>query len=261
MPLDFGSQDVSTTSDPDAPVEWSAPLPITLENGALAQLQFAPEFNPALPHEAAFQVGDTPAQPELTIDGRESAVTARVQTTAGDLIALGDGQHVFEGSMLVDAGDAAFPLQDARHLGEGVYELPIRMTANVSTPPPWGQIGLGAAAAALAVLAAAALYAMRPILKRDARLEAHGVPYDIGAVRSATVGGPADDVPLGLGSSLGTIGGRWGRGAGFEAARDGVVVSGDRLSAGDKVRLSDGDTITADGQTFTYADTKPDGQQ
>lgn len=254
LPLDFGSQDVSTTSDPGAPVEWSAPLRMMLENGATAQMWFLPDFDPALQHEAEFQVGENPARPDLTIDGRESAVTARVRATAGDLIALGDGEHVFTGNMQVDVGDAVFPLEDAVPLEEGVYELPIRLTANVSTPPPWGLIGLGALGAALAVLLAAVIYAMRPVLNRNARLESpSGTPYDIGPVRSATIGGPADDVPLGLANSLGTIQGRWGFGGGarFAAERD-VVAAGERLSEGEKVNLSDGDSITADGQTYIY---------
>ena len=53
---------------------------------------------------------------------------------------------------------------------------------------------------------------MRPILPGNSRLEAGAVPYDIGAVKRASIGGPADDVPLGLSQSVGTIAGRWGFG-------------------------------------------------
>lgn len=255
IPLDFGRQGISTTDDPEKQIEWILPLPVSLENGAVARVWFTPDLAPALPHSASFQVGENPLQQEVTLDGRESSVTARVQARAGDLIALGDGELVFTGRMQIDAGEAEFPLADAVRLENGQYELPLHLTASVSTPPPWGLIGLGALGAALAVLLAALIFAMRPVLPRDTRLEAGGVPYDIGAVKRATIGGPADDVPLGLSQSVGSIAGRWGFGGGarFTAARD-VVVGGQRIGEGEKVSLSDGDTIVADHQTFAYHD-------
>lgn len=253
LPLDFGKQGISTTDDPGKQVEWTLLLPVTLENGAGARITFTPDLAPALPHDAAFQVGENPPQPEVTLDGRESSLTARVQARAGDLIALGDGDHVFAGRLLIDVGDAEFPLANATPLDNGQYELPLHLTASVSTPPPWGLIGLGAGGAALAALLGAGLFAMRPVLSSKSRLEAGAIPYQVGAVKRATVGGPSDDVPLGLSQSVGTIQGRWGRRAGFTAARD-VIVGGTPLNPGDKISLSDGDTIVADRQTFTYAD-------
>ena len=259
LPLDFGKQGVSTTDDPEKQVEWTLPLPLSLANGAEARVWFTPDFDPALPHNAEFQVGANPLQPEVTLDGRESSLTARVQARAGDLIALGDGEHVIAGRMQIDVGEAEFPLADAVRLDNGQYELPLKLTASVSTPPPWGLIGLGALGAALAVLLAAGIVAMRPILPGNSRLEAGGVPFDIGAVKRASIGGPADDVPLGLSQSVGTIAGRWGFGGGarFTATRD-AVVGGQRISDGETVSLGDGDTIVADRQTFTYHDAKPD---
>ena len=96
-PSRLRKQAVSTTDDPEKPVEWTLPLPLSLENGAEARVWFTPDLAPALPHGAAFQIGENPRRPEVTLDGRESSLTARVQARAGDLIALGDGEHVFAG--------------------------------------------------------------------------------------------------------------------------------------------------------------------
>ncbi|HET7094611.1 MAG TPA: hypothetical protein VFI22_14060, partial [Thermomicrobiales bacterium] len=203
----------------------------------------------------------TPLRPDVALDSRESSVSAIVRMPAGPLQQMGAGEHEIAGHLFVDAGDAAFPLPDVQRSDDGTWDVPIKLRANVFTPLPWGKIvgGIGAGLAGLAALGL--IWTQRPVLPKSAQIDQYGTRFDIGGRKSASVGGPLDDVDIGLASTVGHVTGCWGRKASFtvDPGANDVTAMGTPLAPGQSIHLNDGDVISAGGPSFTYYDAQADG--
>lgn len=257
---------MSTTADPDAPVEWVAPIVATVEPGARPSVAFVldpsgPPLDPAPTVRFRTEGGDV-AGP-VVLDGRQpGSLQVVVQTETGALQRLrADADVAIGGQLVVDPNGATLSVPGGVARGDGSIVKPAPLPARFYTPIDWAALArqylpwLVAAVAAVAALRVV-VWAIPGLPKHAAVIDAFGTRHPVGRNGTA-VGGPGDDIGLGFPETVGTITGGWFKRARLTAAHDGVEVDGNSLVAGRSATLGDGASVEANRMSFEFTTGKP----
>ncbi len=272
---DFTEQRVSLKDDPGNVVEWVAPLRFDLGPGAAPEVSLAPTTSePALTPAAAgfFRVGGREQGESITLSDNLTDVEVVIRTTAGAMQPVGpvDDFHV-NGGVIIDPMGAILSIPNVSCSQESACTLPFTTETKIYKPFDYGPIIKSVAGVVGLVVLLLVLRSLLPALPKHAALltgrGAHTVRHELRQYQrgfppgAVSIGSAADDVPLGMNQSIGSIKGKWGPGSNavFEAAPnvDGVQVDGQAIAAGTRAKLDEASSIRFRNVTASYTKSKP----